>query len=106
MSKGVRSTMSKIEAAVKLTADSYTNELYREIRKDAKKNQGIGTPVRDGRARRGWKIKEGRNGNAEIYNKVPYIGPLDEGSSPKAPNGIVKPAFKKIENKFGKTRRK
>ena len=106
MTRSVRSTMKKIETSIEVIADSFSKELYDEVRKDAERNQGVGTPVREGRAQRGWKIKDLANGDSRISNKVPYIGNLDEGSSPKAPKGIVKPAMKKIENRFGKTRRR
>ena len=106
MTRSVRSTMKKINASIEVIADSHSKALYDEVRKDAERNQGVGTPVREGRAQRGWKYKDLGNGESRITNKVPYIGNLDEGSSKKAPKGIVKPAIKKIENRFGKTRRR
>ena len=48
------------------------------------------TPVRTGRARRGWKLRDkfklGRNRRTVIENRVPYIGILDRRVN------IIKPA--------------
>ena len=56
------------------------------------------TPVRTGRARRGWRysprFRLGKGG--AIHNSVPYINRLDEGASRQAPNGIVVPVLKRI----------
>lgn len=43
------------------------------------------TPIKTGRARRGW-----RTGSSDIRNEVPYIGKLESGYSRQAPSGFVK----------------
>jgi len=53
------------------------------------------TPIRTGRARRGWrKTRQGKDMN--VTNRVPYINQLDEGSSKQAPRGISKPTLETI----------
>ena len=63
------------------------------------------TPIRTGRARRGWQnvLKRkaiGKGGTFPIAkNDVPYIGVLDNGSSRQAPTGIVEPALRKTRKR-------
>jgi hypothetical protein len=62
------------------------------------------TPVREGRAKRGWRKRSKyditRSGSqAVIENRVPYIGILDEGSSRQAPQGMTEPAFRKLSKR-------
>ncbi len=53
------------------------------------------TPIRLGRARRGWrKIRRGRD--ISVANTVPYIDLLEAGSSKQAPRGILKPTITEI----------
>ena len=69
------------------------NTLLEEV-KDA-------TPIDKGRARRGWKMKQGTNPTAsssverqiQIQNRVPYIDLLERGRSKQAPRGIVRQAL-------------
>lgn len=62
------------------------------------------TPVRTGRAQRGWKqvseFKFNKTSQIVIRNDVPYIGVLDKGSSKQAPNGIVDPAIQEINRRY------
>lgn len=63
---------------------------YKELKKT--------TPIKTGRARSGWrKYRDTKIGTGQtqtvITNTVPYIGPLDEGSSKQAPQGIVEPSW-------------
>jgi len=69
---------------------SVMDAFYKELKKN--------TPIRTGRARSGWrKFRDTQIGNGQtqtvIANQVPYIGPLDEGSSKQAPKGIVAPSW-------------
>lgn len=62
------------------------------------------TPVRKGRAKRGWRRRNkydiDRKGSTTVMeNKVPYIGLLDEGSSSQAPRGMTDPAFRKLSKR-------
>lgn len=50
------------------------------------------TPVKSGRAKRGWKIKKQNKFSYRVSNRVPYIGRLDEGYSKQAPRGMTRPA--------------
>ena len=56
------------------------------------------TPVRTGRAQRGWRIvsqyKLSKPG--VIENRVPYIGLLEAGYSKQAPNGMLGPALNRL----------
>jgi len=45
------------------------------------------TPVKSGRAKRGWKMKKQKKFSYRVSNRVPYIGRLDEGYSKQAPRG-------------------
>lgn len=63
------------------------------------------TPVRTGRAQRGWRhVAEFKfNGQTQtvIRNDVPYIGVLDEKKTSKqAPNGIVPPSVEEINRRY------
>lgn len=62
------------------------------------------TPVREGRAKRGWRQKGkydiARGGSQTVIeNRVPYIGILDQGSSSQAPQGMTEPAFRKLSKR-------
>ncbi len=50
------------------------------------------TPVKSGRAKRGWKMKKQKKFSYRVSNRVPYIGRLDEGYSKQAPRGMTRPA--------------
>lgn len=54
------------------------------------------TPKASGRAQRGWRLKETKNG-AKLSNPVPYISYLEDGWSKQAKRGMTKPAKAKIE---------
>lgn len=79
------------------------NEISRDFSQFASEfvtNLRATTPIQSGNARRGWVNKYnnsvGKSTRFEVAaNHVPYIGPLDTGTSRQAPRGIVKPAFDK-----------
>lgn len=56
------------------------------------------TPIKLGRARRGWQKQRSSNGVA-VKNTVPYINKLEAGSSKQAPNGILKPTIETISRR-------
>jgi len=101
----VRSTNPKvifdhIEGKIERAVD----QLFTELNKDARNI----TPIRTGRARRGWrKTSSYRIGDNKVLveNKVPYIGLLDRGrvifegkqiGSTQAPDGIIVPVLDKL----------
>lgn len=57
-----------------------------------KENLADRTPIRTGRARRGWASSQSGPGFKERYleNKVPYVIYLEKGHSRQAPNGFIK----------------
>ena len=78
----------KVEASTEFA--TVMDAFYKELKKS--------TPIRTGRARAGWrKYRDTKIGNGQnqtvITNAVPYIGPLDEGKSKQAPDGIVDPSW-------------
>lgn len=80
--------------------ERHLNDVFEEINTLAKQ----GTPVRTGRAQRGWRVNNyslGRTATV-IDNRVPYIGILDKGSSRQAPRGIVEPAIEQLRRRTNK----
>jgi hypothetical protein len=57
------------------------------------------TPVRSGRAKRGWRLRKQGKLNYEVANRVPYISRLDEGYSKQAPRGMTRPAIREVLNR-------
>ena len=82
------SNPSVIMDDINRTFERTVDRLFRDINK----NVAAITPVRSGRARKGWKKTRifdlGFTGTI-IENRVPYIGLLDKGSSPQANAGYV-----------------
>ncbi len=64
------------------------------------------TPVKTGRARRGWKESKLGRFKYRVDNKVPYINRLDDGYSKQSPRGISRPAFREVIAKPRSIRRK
>lgn len=74
---------------IRRTFERTVDTLFRDINIHVAKR----TPVRTGRARRGWLKTRVFNlgySGAIVENTVPYIGLLDQGHSPQAPAGYVK----------------
>lgn len=87
-----RSITNTLNAVVNHFLDDFLDEVKRT------------TPVREGRARKGWRRRNkydiDRKGDTNVMdNKVPYIGLLDEGSSSQAPRGMTDPAFRKLSKR-------
>lgn len=70
-------------------------KLADEVLVDARKN----TPIKTGRARRGWK-KQITENNFAVENRVPYIERLEAGASKQAPKGIIGPTLSQIKGKI------
>lgn len=89
----------KLNGIVKSVIDEISKDLLKEVKKN--------TPVRTGKAQRGWRRKLDRKG-AQLNNSVKYISYLDEGISKQAPNGFSKPSLEKIaaNSRAGKYDRK
>ena len=75
-------------------ADFVLGKIAEDVLQVARSN----TPIRLGRARRGWK-KSKNNKGYTVSNRVPYINKLDQGSSKQAPQGIVKPTIDEISRR-------
>ena len=73
----------------------FVAEVAAEVDKDARAN----TPVRSGRARRGW-VKTVSSDTFTVQNKVPYIGKLEAGASRQAPRGIIGPTLTAVKGKY------
>ena len=54
------------------------------------------TPVKSGRAKRGWRLKKQKQFSYRVSNRVPYIGRLDDGYSKQAPRGMTRPAAREV----------
>ena len=89
--KAVAGIQQGIDQAVRLIA----TDVFKTIKRL--------TPVRSGRARAGWKKRDGRM-KFTIRNRVPYIGRLDDGYSNQSPKGITRPAIREVANKYRRKR--
>tara|TARA_S200002703_G_scaffold114700_2_gene100218 strand:+ start:4849 stop:5160 length:312 start_codon:yes stop_codon:yes gene_type:complete len=74
------------------------DQTVRQISQDYFDRVKAKTPVRSGRARKGWRLKKQRQFAYEVRNRVPYIGRLDEGYSKQAPRGMTRPAAREVLN--------
>ena len=63
------------------------------------------TPVKSGRAKRGWRLKKEGKLKYNVSNRVPYISRLDEGYSNQAPKGITRPATREVLNRANRRTR-
>lgn len=75
------------------------DQIVRLISQDYLDTVKVKTPVRSGRARKGWRLTKKRKLNYEVTNRVPYIGRLDEGYSQQAPRGMTRPAAREVLNR-------
>ena len=83
--KDIKDLSANIEKFVAERIADTTEELYQGIR--------ARTPVRGGRAQRGWERNQPSRERKEdgiIGNSVPYITYLEYGSSDQAPFGMVR----------------
>lgn len=77
---GIAEAEAALEAVVAETRDQIAASLLIELR--------AATPVATGRAREGWHLTE-----TGIHNDVPYVVPLNAGSSRQAPAGFIEAAI-------------
>ena len=75
----------------------YANEVTDDIYDGVKKL----TPVRSGRARRGWEKEhiERTGQTAQVGNDVPYVKYLEDGTSRMAPVHMVAATLTKVGNR-------
>lgn len=74
------------------------NQLLDRVSNDVLVLARANTPIRLGKARRGWKrTKQGKN--YVVQNRVVYIDKLEQGSSKQAPQGILKPTLQAISRR-------
>lgn len=91
-----KAAYADIEDTLNAVVNHFLDDFYTEVKRT--------TPVREGRAKRGWRQKGkydiARKGSQTVLeNQVPYIGILDEGSSSQAPRGMTDPAFRKLSKR-------
>jgi len=86
--------LNKVLSAVKNEISQIGTKLADTLLIEAKKN----TPIKRGRARRGWKV-ERQGTNTRVINRTPYIGSLERGRSKQAPNGILRPTIRGVKNR-------
>ena len=86
--------LDKVLALVEQSIKKVNTSLVKTLLVEAKKS----TPIRQGRARRGWRV-ERQGTNTRVVNRVPYIGTLERGRSKQAPRGILRPTVQKMKNR-------
>jgi len=91
-----KAAYADIEDTLNAVVNHFLDDFYNEVKRT--------TPVREGRAKRGWRKRNkydiGRKGETVVMdNQVPYIGILDEGSSSQAKQGMTDPAFRKLSKR-------
>lgn len=88
-------TMRELRREVSRSVTSLSQELYQEITRT--------TPRRSGQAQRSWtrppKVGDDNYNVVVTTNPLPYIEPLEGGSSKQAPRGFIQPAIDKITRK-------
>ena len=99
--------MYRVKLAGKLDLKQLENrfdELVKEISQRTVSIAREETPIRTGRARRGWTEKSDDSGFF-VQNSVPYIEQLEKGRSKQAPKGITKPTVRRVTGIINKQRR-
>jgi hypothetical protein len=86
--------LDKVLTSVEQSIKKVNTSLVKTLLVEAKKS----TPIRQGRARRGWRV-ERQGTNTRVVNRVPYIGTLERGRSKQAPRGILRPTVQKMKNR-------
>lgn len=76
--------------------ETQINDLIEDVSRRTLKTAKANTPIRSGRARRGWSTDSTGPGLFEVQNSVPYIEQLEKGRSKQAPRGITKPTVKAV----------
>lgn len=91
--RGVNESIRKVETSLRDFQERVTDLLLEEAPKF--------TPKRTGRAAKGWE-KDVRSKQAEVINRVPYIGYLEKPyvKSKQAPQGIIGPTLTSVKGKL------
>jgi len=79
--------MEAINQMVDKVAGVVANELYSDVKRRS--------PVRSGLFKRSWR-KSGRGKQYRITNPQPYGSKLEQGKSKQAPQGVMAPAVRNI----------
>ncbi len=66
---------------LRTAVDTFINRLVPEIKNEVARR----TPIKTGKARRGWQSRQ-----SSVENRVEYIGLLEKGRSRQAPNGFMR----------------
>ena len=88
--KGINRTFSGIEQKISRLGQAIAQDTLTLVKRF--------TPIKEGRARRGWRLQRGPKTN-KITNNVPYIGLLERGRSKQAPGGMVRPTIAGIRRR-------
>ena len=97
----------KARLAGKLDLRQLENQFDELLKKISQRTVSIAreeTPIRTGRARRGWTERSNDSGFF-VQNSVPYIEQLEKGRSRQAPKGITKPTVRRVAGIINKQRR-
>ena len=83
--------LDNVIISIQILTDDYQDSIAEEAYKLMRDT----TPVRTGRARRGWEKRRSRfTGSTRVVeNKVPYVIYLNEGHSRQAPKGYIQQAL-------------
>ena len=92
-----RKVIADVKNVVNQEKIDVTQDLYQTIKRRS--------PIRSGKFKRSWTQTVSARG-AKINNPQPYSQKLEDGHSPQAPLGIVKPAINEVIKRRQTTRRK
>ncbi len=92
-----KKVIADVKNAVNQEKIDVTQDLYQTIKRRS--------PVRSGKFKRSWTRTVSTQG-AKINNPQPYSQRLEEGHSPQAPLGVVKPAIEEVIKRRQTIRRK
>ena len=91
-----RKIISEIRKGIENDLQNFSSALLENLRNN--------TPLKEGRARRGWSMRKGRN-SVKLQNRVPYIERLENNSSKQTNGrGIIKPALRETRSTFRRSR--
>lgn len=90
-------------AATQRALNTGLKQAVAQLAADVHQNLRQHTPVRTGRARKGWRTTT-TDKSFVSENRVPYVGYLDAGTPKMKPanqgHGIVTPAIQKVRGKY------
>lgn len=89
-------TIQQLQRELGSRFNQFAQDLHQEIVRT--------TPVRTGQARRNWtRPQPVRSDNYDTViteNRLPYIIPLEQGSSQQAPRGFIQPAIDRTIRRY------